>query len=395
MSSVIITILLLFGIYNSTMLWEINNRKTALAAANEDLQRKTEELNRSNQSLQQSNDDLAKKTKEAQENLAEANKQKRAAEDNLTEADKQRKIAEQNLAEANKQKKIAEDNLAEANRQQAAAKANAQEANLQRGIAEENMRTAQKNEAAANEANTNLKIKTSEVLANQAQTYYEKDDIFKAIQTAADALELCGEEETNIAAENVLIRATGVYSTGSKMLCNKINLPGLVKFLEFGEDGAHILAKKMEQGKFDLEDFLNTTKQIKKLGPLENLLKLLPGASKMGLNNVDIDPKIMARTEAIVLSMTVEERRNPDIIKASRKVRIAKGCGQKVDGKVAVKKDALIETGELGIKLMQRLYRFSARWQFINHAHVQIAINSHGEVYNNAWNIRQLRRFYP
>lgn len=242
MSSVIITILLLFGIYNSTMLWEINNRKTALAAANEDLQRKTEELNRSNQSLQQSNDDLAKKTKEAQENLAEANKQKRAAEDNLTEADKQRKIAEQNLAEANKQKKIAEDNLAEANRQQAAAKANAQEANLQRGIAEENMRTAQKNEAAANEANTNLKIKTSEVLANQAQTYYEKDDIFKAIQTAADALELCGEEETNIAAENVLIKATGVYSTGSKMLCNKINLPGLVKFLEFGEDGAHILA---------------------------------------------------------------------------------------------------------------------------------------------------------
>lgn len=74
---------------------------------------------------------------------------------------------------------------------------------------------------------------------------------------------------------------------------------------------------------------MNTTKQIKKLGPLENLLKLLPGASKMGLNNVDIDPKIMARTEAIVLSMTVEERRNPDIIKASRKVRIAKDVDKK------------------------------------------------------------------
>ena len=90
-------------------------------------------------------------------------------------------------------------------------------------------------------------------------------------------------------------------------------------------------AKRMQKGKFDLEDFLSTTKQIKKLGPLENLLKLLPGASKMGLNNVNIDPKIMARTEAIVLSMTVEERRNPDIIKASRKIRIAKGCGQKVE----------------------------------------------------------------
>ena len=51
----------------------------------------------------------------------------------------------------------------------------------------------------------------------------------------------------------------------------------------------------------------------------------------MGLNNVQIDPKVMARTEAIVQSMTMEERRNPDIIKASRKVRIAKGCGQKVE----------------------------------------------------------------
>ena len=90
-------------------------------------------------------------------------------------------------------------------------------------------------------------------------------------------------------------------------------------------------AKRMQKGKFDLEDFLKTTKQIKKLGPLENLIKLIPGASKMGLNKVEIDPKIMARTEAIILSMTPLERRNPDIIKASRKQRIAKGCGQKVE----------------------------------------------------------------
>ena len=87
----------------------------------------------------------------------------------------------------------------------------------------------------------------------------------------------------------------------------------------------------MQKGKFDLEDFLKTTKQIKKLGPLENILKLMPNAKKLGLDNVNIDPKLMARTEAIVLSMTKEERRNPDIIKASRKVRIAKGCGQKVE----------------------------------------------------------------
>ena len=96
------------------------------------------------------------------------------------------------------------------------------------------------------------------------------------------------------------------------------------------EAEAEKTAKKMQSGKFDLEDFLSTMKQIKKMGPLENLLKLIPGASKMGLNNVKIDPKQMAHIEAIILSMTPQERRHPDIIKASRKTRIAKGSGTSV-----------------------------------------------------------------
>ena len=96
------------------------------------------------------------------------------------------------------------------------------------------------------------------------------------------------------------------------------------------EKEAEKTAKRMQSGKFDLEDFLSTMKQIKKLGPLENLLKLIPGARKMGLNNVKIDPKDMAHIEAIVLSMTPKERRNPEIIKASRKTRIAKGSGRSV-----------------------------------------------------------------
>ena len=89
-------------------------------------------------------------------------------------------------------------------------------------------------------------------------------------------------------------------------------------------------AKRMQQGKFDLEDFLSTMKQMKKLGPLENLLKLIPGAKKMGLSNVKIDPKQLAHIEAIVLSMTPKERRHPEIIKASRKTRIAQGSGRSV-----------------------------------------------------------------
>ena len=96
------------------------------------------------------------------------------------------------------------------------------------------------------------------------------------------------------------------------------------------EKEAEKTAKRMQQGKFDLEDFLSTMKQMKKLGPLENLIKMIPGAKKMGLNNVKIDPKQMAHVEAIVLSMTPKERRNPDIIKASRKTRIAKGSGTSV-----------------------------------------------------------------
>ena len=99
---------------------------------------------------------------------------------------------------------------------------------------------------------------------------------------------------------------------------------------EIDEKEAEKAAKKMQSGKFDLEDFLSQMKQIKKLGPLENLIKLLPGARKMGLNNVKIDPKQMSHIEAIIQSMTPKERRNPDIIKASRKTRIAKGCGLSV-----------------------------------------------------------------
>ena len=97
------------------------------------------------------------------------------------------------------------------------------------------------------------------------------------------------------------------------------------------EDEAINLTKKMEKGKFDLEDFLTTMNQIKKLGPLENLLKMIPGAKKMGLNNVNIDPKDMAHIEAIIQSMTKEERKDPSILKASRKIRIAKGSGRSVE----------------------------------------------------------------
>ena len=101
-------------------------------------------------------------------------------------------------------------------------------------------------------------------------------------------------------------------------------------YTEEDEKDAEKTFKKMQKGKFDLEDFLAQFKQIKKLGSIEGLLKLIPGAKKMGLNNINIDTKDMARVEAIILSMTPEERRKPEIIKANRKIRIAKGSGTSV-----------------------------------------------------------------
>ena len=97
------------------------------------------------------------------------------------------------------------------------------------------------------------------------------------------------------------------------------------------EEEAKDQAKKMQSGKYDLEDFLTNLKQIKKLGPLENIIKLLPQARKMGLNHIEVDPKQMAHVEAIILSMTPYERKHPEVLKASRKQRISKGCGRPVE----------------------------------------------------------------
>ncbi|MBR6690250.1 MAG: signal recognition particle protein [Bacilli bacterium] len=96
------------------------------------------------------------------------------------------------------------------------------------------------------------------------------------------------------------------------------------------QDEAEKTAKKLGQGKFDLEDFLSTFKQIKKMGPLENLLKMIPGVPKE-LKGVKIDPKDMAHIEAIILSMTPYERKHPECLKASRKQRIAKGSARTVE----------------------------------------------------------------
>ena len=99
---------------------------------------------------------------------------------------------------------------------------------------------------------------------------------------------------------------------------------------QIDEKEAVKLQKKMANASFDLDDFLNQMRQVKKMGPLSQLLEMIPGMGK-ALSDPAVKEALegdqMKHTEAIILSMTMEERRNPDIINASRKRRIARGSG--------------------------------------------------------------------
>ncbi|HTN11049.1 MAG TPA: signal recognition particle protein [Acetobacteraceae bacterium] len=98
------------------------------------------------------------------------------------------------------------------------------------------------------------------------------------------------------------------------------------------QDEAEKLARKMAKGTFDLQDFSNQLKQITKMGSISSIIGMLPGAGKLKaqLSDDKIDPKLIGRQTAIISSMTMKERRTPDIIKASRKKRIAAGAGVSV-----------------------------------------------------------------
>ena len=95
------------------------------------------------------------------------------------------------------------------------------------------------------------------------------------------------------------------------------------------QEKARKLEQKLRKAEFDLEDFLDQLQQIKKMGSLESLLKMIPGVGKQ-LRNAKVDERGLIRTEAIINSMTREERRNPRILNGSRRKRIAMGSGTRV-----------------------------------------------------------------
>jgi signal recognition particle subunit SRP54 len=99
---------------------------------------------------------------------------------------------------------------------------------------------------------------------------------------------------------------------------------------QFDEDEAKALERKLRRDEFTLEDFLDQLKQIRRMGPLTSLLGMMPGLSGQQLKGLKVDERELDRIQAIILSMTPEERRRPELIKGSRRLRIAKGSGTNV-----------------------------------------------------------------
>jgi len=98
---------------------------------------------------------------------------------------------------------------------------------------------------------------------------------------------------------------------------------------QFDTDEAAELERKIRSNEFTLEDFLKQLRQIRKMGPLTNLLGMLPGVGAQ-VKGLKVDERELDRIQAIILSMTPEERRRPELIKGSRRLRIAKGSGTSV-----------------------------------------------------------------
>ena len=99
---------------------------------------------------------------------------------------------------------------------------------------------------------------------------------------------------------------------------------------QFDEDQAKELERKIRKSEFGLDDFLDQMRQIRRLGPLQNLLGMLPGLGGHQLSKMRVDEREFDRLQAIILSMTPEERRRPELIKGSRRIRIARGSGTNV-----------------------------------------------------------------
>ena len=180
---------------------------------------------------------------------------------------------------------------------------------------------------------------TGQDAVNVAQSFHEQLDLTGVILTKLDGDTRGGAALSIRKITNVPIKFMGMGEKldtlevfhPERMASRILGMGDVMTLIEraqenFDEEESMKLADKMMNATYDINDFLKQMKQMKKLGAFEDILKLIPGVGNQ-LKDINIDPKQMARVEAIIYSMTEQERKNPDLINASRKNRIAKGCG--------------------------------------------------------------------
>ncbi len=183
---------------------------------------------------------------------------------------------------------------------------------------------------------------TGQDAVNTAKTFNERLDFDGVVLTKLDGDSRGGAA---ISIRRVVEKPIKFISTGEKMdaidkfypdrMANRIlGMGDVVSLVEkaqqsFDEDEARRLNKKIRKNQFDFNDFLSQLEQIKKMGNIKDLLGMIPGMGK-ALRNIDVDDDSFKPVEAIIRSMTIQERENPDIINGSRRKRIAEGSGTSV-----------------------------------------------------------------
>ena len=180
---------------------------------------------------------------------------------------------------------------------------------------------------------------TGQDAVNVAQSFHDQLDLTGVVLTKLDGDTRGGAALSIRKITNVPIKFIGLGEKldtlevfhPERMASRILGMGDVMTLIEraqenFDEEESMKLADKMMNATYDFNDFLKQMKQMKKLGAFEDILKMIPGVGNQ-LKDINIDPKQMARVEAIIYSMTEQERKNPDLINASRKQRIAKGCG--------------------------------------------------------------------
>ncbi|MBN2796707.1 MAG: signal recognition particle protein [Clostridia bacterium] len=185
---------------------------------------------------------------------------------------------------------------------------------------------------------------TGQDAVNVAETFNEKLDVTGVILTKLDGDSRGGAALSVRAVTGKPIKFVGVGEKltdieefhPDRMASRILGMGDVLSLIEkaqqnVDEEKMKKLEAKMRKNEFDLEDFMDQLQQMKKMGPIGDLLKMIPGMNSKALKGVDVDEKEFVKLEAIIQSMTPEERRRPEIINANRRKRIAAGSGTTVN----------------------------------------------------------------